>query len=102
VTFLGLSLAFAPLKRGHTRQTTAGAITGAVALAVVALVRPGPIYVWAAGAALAFGLAECYLSDCGHAWSALALRQRVAAVLFLAAAACCGLVAGYLVQQLAN
>ena len=102
MTFLGLSLAFAPLKRGHIRQTTVGAIGAAIALAGLALVRPGAIHVWSIGAGVAMALGWGYLVDCGHVWSALALRQRVAAVLFLAAAAGTGLIAGCLVQQLAN
>jgi hypothetical protein len=100
--FLGLSLAFAPPKRGQIRQTTVGAIGAAIALAGLALVRPGAIHVWSIGTGVALALGWSYLVDCGNVWSALSLRQRAAAALFLAGAASTGLVAGCLVQQMAK
>ena len=88
MNWLGLPLTQVPMARSQAlRHSTASMLAAVLAIATLALVRPGALSESAVFAGVAIPLAWSHLVDCGHAWSRMDRRQRGAAGSFVGVAA---------------
>lgn len=94
MNWLGLSLVPLPMSRRQSlRHSTASLLAAVLAIATLALVRPGALSESAVFAGVGIPLAWSHLVDCGHAWSRMDRSQRGAAAAFVG---CAALLAGLL------